>query len=504
MSIAVVPRTFRDLVLRCYPGLKNQHSYFRLMSRLMFSPRLCEASGEVMIDAESLAEDADRKSAVKTNNFHAAGFLADFRHDVFSDRGLSWSRWNRRQGRCRTAKVTFVPEVEAALETLADNHGWLTTKDAVDFVTGRPIGRLSRSRELQQRRADAVGRLPNAECNEATQIIEYLNAQPPHAFKRIGDNAIRLLLSWKTNPVLKKLHDKSQHGKKKNKEFQTQLHVLRSVYFQPTPVYQPSPAGRTARVFPLGEGILSLKKELRKEVCVGWHDADLKSAQLAILGKLWEIEPIQVFLLSGRSFWAEILDWLAVPAGTDQWTKAKEVCKEVLYSLAFGMGLPGLRGKLTKGLRPLGIARPYRFLEHPLIAVLFQRREEKINELISAGLAYTCFGKKIVVTTKEDARSALAQQAQAVELRIVHAAYELAATTDDFRIVLHQHDGFTVAFRRRADDWKERINEKVRERADSLGIHTFLEWTSLGTHPKAKSAEPAKPEPMPPDAVVAA
>lgn len=97
------------------------------------------------------------------------------------------------------------------------------------------------------------------------------------------------------------------------------------------------------------------------------------------------------------------------------------------------------------------------------------------------------WGREVTIAAKQSSRkrhaavrSALACQAQAMELELLFPLFELAKRYPrDFQVMLHQHDGVTICFSRRVEQWKERIEKAVAARAKELDIHTYLEWERL-------------------------
>jgi hypothetical protein len=73
--------------------------------------------------------------------------------------------------------------------------------------------------------------------------------------------------------------------------------------------------------------------------------------------------------------------------------------------------------------------------------------------------------------------SVLAQLSQAMELYLLMPVLDLAYETDEFGIVLWQHDGMNVAFKNqgRKDRWMRKIQTAVNRRAAELSIPTRLE-----------------------------
>ena len=71
----------------------------------------------------------------------------------------------------------------------------------------------------------------------------------------------------------------------------------------------------------------------------------------------------------------------------------------------------------------------------------------------------------------------LAQISQSVEMKLLLPVIDLAMTTKDFRVMLWQHDGFSVSFhsKGRKERWIRRIKQVVQEEADLRGIPTGLD-----------------------------
>jgi hypothetical protein len=75
--------------------------------------------------------------------------------------------------------------------------------------------------------------------------------------------------------------------------------------------------------------------------------------------------------------------------------------------------------------------------------------------------------------------SVIAQQAQSYELLLLLPVYDLAEQTDEVTVMLHQHDGLTIAIheKRRTNMWIGKITAAVQVQADRLGIRTYLVLT---------------------------
>jgi len=61
-------------------------------------------------------------------------------------------------------------------------------------------------------------------------------------------------------------------------------------------------------------------------------------------------------------------------------------------------------------------------------------------------------------------------------MKLVYPAFEIADKTEDFKIMLFQHDGFSVFFCPEKERWRTKIKEVIDSNAKKLGIPTWLEW----------------------------
>ena len=73
-------------------------------------------------------------------------------------------------------------------------------------------------------------------------------------------------------------------------------------------------------------------------------------------------------------------------------------------------------------------------------------RNLALEKIAEAGGARDCYGKWIQVNGETQPRDILARVAQFWEMTLVYPAFEIADKTEDFKIMLFQHDGFSVFF----------------------------------------------------------
>jgi hypothetical protein len=248
-----------------------------------------------------------------------------------------------------------------------------------------------------------------------------------------------------------------------------QLDILKRISDQPQTFYRPISGGNTDRVFGVGGGFTGLKREVRNALIQGWQKADLRSAQLAINAMLWDVPEIKTFLQKRhRSIWEELYEHFKL--NNKEATRAKPALKTALYAACYGMGVRKIGSNLTEALADVGIVRNGNlFTKHPLIKALLNGRKRAVAAIQRNGGAKTCFGKWLSdfeLTTPQ----ILAQISQAIELKIMHAIFEVAAKTSNFTITLFQHDGIAVHFtdKSKAERWKRRMTKAVSEEAQRL------------------------------------
>jgi len=64
-------------------------------------------------------------------------------------------------------------------------------------------------------------------------------------------------------------------------------------------------------------------------------------------------------------------------------------------------------------------------------------------------------------------------------MKLIFPAFALANQTEDFKIMLFQHDGFSVFFRRYDKGWRNKIKVAIDDNAQLLGIPASLEWEEI-------------------------
>jgi hypothetical protein len=448
----ITVKVFWDLVSEELPSLNEGRGYRELFWYLLFGTWHDQDTKRLLLPSDLLCSFEGRS----VQNSRAEAFLVRFRENVIPHDGkFVWSRW--RKNKCRQLiNLHFGrlrPFVEAEYEMRWHKLGRV-------YLDGRTFSPAT-MRYARRQEFEAV-QPHNAYCDEAEFIRSYLNNLPPHLFTKCVRNnysAARLAaLKLRNSAVMAE-----------------QLRLLRCIEAQPQPFYGPSSEGNTIRLF-TGSSIPNLQRDVRKSLTADWVDVDLRCSQLAICAALWNVEPINNFLQSGENFWTHVLHAIGVPQRN--WEVAKREIKPALYSICYGMDLRHVKGTTALRLTKAGLDKHIatRFVNHPLVQALLKAREEALNSIARAGGAMTCFGKRCAVSEVRQPRRIMAEVAQALELKLIYPAFRLAAETQEFSIVLFQHDGFSLHFRRRGEMWLARIAGVIQEEAIQQGIATRLEW----------------------------
>ena len=393
-----------------------------------------------------------------------------------------------------TLEETFSEEVGRAL--LAITTGDLrATVNLESGNKGRPERRQKR-RERRRRKAERTGKRLNVP-DRAQRLQQKLHDLPQGRFRSNLKSAKDKLLTLAEDRA------EEQPGAGPAPERLPYLGQLRSIADVSVPLYKFT--GSTLRLTPAGPSLAALPKKMRRAVFSDYLEVDMSSAQLALAGSLWDFPALREFLRectgSDRSWWTELAGHLAeeLPAPHYDPGKHFEAVKGSLkgftYGLFFGMKKQNLRrlgnpkaastdekryyeSARKMNLLFLGKARFPRekrairaragkvgsaLLSHPLIEGLLRRREQLLHRIRRDGGITDCFGRPLNTGEGRDAKSVLAEYMQNAELRVMLPVGETVLGDPELRFGLWQHDGLTIAPRRRKPWAYRKAVEKTRE-----------------------------------------
>lgn len=446
---------FRELVFNEYPILHANKAFAKAFEYFIFGTYRCEETGRIIVSRQILGQlEGIKKEVVEQRNYVGYTLLNTFSDNVFP---LTVYEYTYVDDLARTVDAHVPPHIQSAV--IAEYQGKWYDTGRVYFVSGERYTPKTRKRERDSMKTLADTYLVN---NEKTgKLLEYLNGLPPHRFTKLLDNlpAAYEVLEDIENPIV----------------LAQQFKLLRAIEDQSQPFYKP--VDNTTRVFSLNESLLNLKSDVRKALCKGWYEADLKSAQLAVVSVLWDIPYVYHMLTKTTGVWNYFLDYFGIDAEYKRILKG--AIKKPIYSCVYGMGRDKLFALADHNLAEIGIfGGGEKFMKSELITTLLSARDITFKYIEREKGAYDAFGNHIS-TDKYNALSVAAQQAQSYELRLLWPAIELAKETNDFVITAFQHDGLSFDFTRRADRWIDRISSAVQDEADLLNIPTELEVTLL-------------------------
>jgi len=455
-----VSRRFRQVMAEAFPALGGNLAYWRMMNYLLFGACDDHETKRRLLTHANLADIAGHKGNL--SKFSSLGFLQRFQADVFSDHTFTWTDFIAKE-KCRQVATLILPaQVQQALDDEFARKHYDTGR--VYFSTGLAYNRNKHKDAREWQKAKALRLAKHAHSAEARDILDYLNNLPPPLFTK------RATLN---HAAAEKVADSLTNERAREQ----QLGYLKSIYEQPQPFYEPSSKGNTARLFGVNGSLPALKREVRNTWIKGWHKADLRSAQLAISARLWNVTEVVEFLAKKeKTIWQSLYEHFDL--NEEEAQRAKPALKNALYAMCYGMGRKNLVEKIEKELGEAGIQRDGRlFTKHPLVKALMKGRNRTIQQIRKAGGGRTCFGKWISTAHLAPHRIA-AQISQAIELKIIHPLFVCAKNTNDFTITLFLHDGVAIHFtdKSKVTRWKRRLNDLVVTAAEQFGAETELEW----------------------------
>jgi hypothetical protein len=259
--------------------------------------------------------------------------------------------------------------------------------------------------------------------------------------------------------------------------------------------------GSTLRLTPAGPSLAALPKKMRRAVLDDYLEVDMSSAQLALAGSLWDLSGLRDFLQEckggDKSWWSELIRWLSqeLPAPRyrpdDHFEEVKGTLKGFTYGLFYGMHRRNLRrlgnphasstdpARYYKSIRMMnrlflgGMRRPNlrkrvrkigdALFRHPLVGKLMQRREQILSTIESDGGITDCFGRHVSTGGDRDPKSVLAEFMQNAELRVMLPVGEQVLEDPELKFGLWQHDGVTIAPKRRTPRAYRKAVRRARE-----------------------------------------
>lgn len=462
-----VSKKFRAILLDTYPTINPWTEFgqfaLRLLGYLLFPCMMHKETSRIVVSCQVVAALV---GVPYNGRFNAGKRLKEFELLVFP-LNIHESRYTR--GEARTVSV-FWPTIiyRAREQELRTLH--VSQRPLVYLDTGLAVTERTRRRERQefQALADARKRFLAPEDHPGYQLVQCLNAQ--------SQRTIRILLHRNSDDLISAAHAMPIRTKREQERKIWSLSRIQDLLECSEMFYKSS--AKTVRLSAVDTTIHQLPRELRKIALHGSYSIDLKSAQLALAAKYWDIPALTEALIkadeTGASYWVEMLKYLGLSA------ECKSALKTTTYALVFGR----VKGNLVRHLaadlpmaREEGLAVAKRFVAHPLIAAILVARDKKMAEIQEAAGVLDAFGKWIEAHTLVEVRSAMAQQLQSYELKLMQTVLPILETEKRLHVVSWLHDGLTVycADPMEAKRQVSRLEKKINLAANQLGVVTRVE-----------------------------
>lgn len=477
-----VSNHYNDNTLKMYPVIETNESYKRLFFHLSFTKGQFrdETSGMILLSESILAMIEEKESQLENNHYNGSKFLESFKKDVLPE--FEWSGFSNAANKARAVISTgFNAEYQQLLDAEKDRV-WNNT-GRIYFLSKKAYNRANREAQRVLQRKDAFNLMKATENEDAIMLADYLNNLDSRGFTAIVQRNIEDAIVAAKNLVFKPVRKMNE-----NKRLQIErnirernLNILAEIETQAQPFYKPVQG--TNRLFTINAHIGSLNTEIREVLTRGWVEVDLRSSQLAITATLWNVTDVIEFIQRGGSIWYELFVTYNIAPSDPNLDSIKRAFKESLYAILFGAEAKDVQRHLTNALKEFGVKqRGDIFMNHWIIKSMVEGRDKEMNRIKALGGDYTVYGKWLstgddltttnISSTYYDVKSIIAQQAQAVELKIIASLFRLAAGNNDFTIQLYQFDGVSIRFhnKNKESEYLDMMKDEVKVMAESLGI----------------------------------
>ena len=236
-----------------------------------------------------------------------------------------------------------------------------------------------------------------------------------------------------------------------------------------TVMYSTSKGGNTPRLHGSGESIVQFPRAIRKVLCKGWSEVDLKSSQFAIIAECINAPISKRFIERGGDIWQTL------HGGTKPTPNIKAIYKTCLYGICFGMG----DSKLEKILESANLLH---VLKNDIISELLSLRAVWYNTIKEQGGEFDCWGEWTPLTRDRWEGSVGATIIQSIEMDIAKEMIVFAYKNPDMRITLWLHDGCVIDFTNQ--DKKDELFDEMSNAVSSFARKQYnttirLERTDL-------------------------
>lgn len=484
-------RATRDAILATYPKAADDPVLWRALVYLLFTSLHDQESRKRLIGSSSL-EWINGEPIYHPHT--GEDVLNKIRSELLPD--FSWSGWKPGE----RPRLVHYDGISSQLYRIVEDDLMTPVKqleDRVRVLDGSRYDRRAQGQERKQSHAEVMALRDNAPSPTSRYLFDRMNSlddRPANGFTKLLKHMDKAKVRCQQIEVERLQGQSDREYKRHQRDVRNGfLRLLRAIEDLPQPFYQFSNRGRTDRLFPYNPSILLLPGELRDILCqgAGWEELDLSSAHLAITAATWGVESVRKFLADGGSAWEEIMAHLGLDSLSKDnatYKHVKAAMKECMYATVYGMPEASIKGQFTKATKDiLGSDAGQKLADCWLIRDLLEAREEQFEHIIIEGEVETPTGIQAAINVQKgvDECSVLSTVAQAYEAEIMRVIleYEEAHIAEaskqgkqpDFRVMLWQHDGCSLRFRRKRTTHLAELQRLVREAAEIFEIPTRLE-----------------------------
>jgi len=297
----VVFAEFREDLLERYPALRGDSKESRvfrgLVAHSLFAPYVWTPNDEahLLLTHTAVAHYAD--VSPESGSFRSGDWLDRFSRAVFDLRVRSHAYF---RGEARVIFPEIPDEILLARDEDLPRDLRGPAPVRVDLITGRVI---TPRRLAGDMKAANQALLESAVYppHERAEMLEWLNTLPGNVLDQLVKENWREAVSRAEAMAASKSRGATWR-------------VLNHLAQDRIVIYGTSP--NTDRFIHLGTSIVQLPKALRDALLKGTIPMDMRSCQLAIVAKLWEVPRLLDFLASRKSIWRELADWMKVDVET--------------------------------------------------------------------------------------------------------------------------------------------------------------------------------------------
>ena len=392
------------------------------------------------------------------NNFSAEQFLKNFCSEIVQkipNAKFMWREYDPQQ-KCRMVEIFHLGNLEEEYQRLSAYQ----PSDARVFISNGTDVTSKKRKIIRGANCSEASHLPA--CRYAKYLIGELNSLPVRPFSEVVSKYMCEAYTFV----------ESLSGGSKL----VQERLLQSIQNDPLPIYFPTEALRTCRIF-AGGSIANLKSEVRKIFTQDWHSGDIVSSQIAICAMIWNSTKLIPYLKNrDGDVWQTLMGDL-VPA--ERKGELKKLIKISAFSICYGMGKKKMTEKLAQKLFEKGFDLDVnKIVGHEIFKELLKGARQCMKQIEKNRGMKDAFGDLIKLSADRKVNSIMAQVAQSYEMFVLKPVFDYCKSVKngEVAVMLYLHDGFYIYIRQNEKTHKAAIKDIVDKELRELNVISNLKW----------------------------